>query len=72
MRVLTRTRSPLATPMRAASRGWSHSGFVWLISCSHLAFPERVWIRVGRRKVGRSTISPALVSSARQWTWLGT
>ena len=51
-------------------RGWTHSGFVWLISCSHLALPERVWIRVGRRKVGTSAYSPRAGSRCRLCTWL--
>ena len=55
-------------PSAASVLGWTHSGFVCEISWSHLALPERVWISVGRRKVGRSTRSPALESSSRQCT----
>ena len=60
--VVTRTRSPVAMPSRSASSALIQSGWVLLISLRYLALPERVWISVGSRKVGTSTISPASVS----------
>ena len=68
--VATFSRSPVVTPNRSASSGWSHSGLVWEISASHLALPERVWISVGSRKVGSSTISPRARSMLEKWMWL--
>ena len=61
VRVATRTRSPEATPSRAASSTWIHTGLLFDSSYNHLALAEREWIRVGRRKVGTSAnwFSPA-------------
>ena len=70
IRVVIRTR-PLSTmPSSSASVGWIHRGWRWLISFSHLLFPDRVWIRVGIRKVGTRMRSPAAKSKSSQWTWL--
>ena len=61
--------SPLSSmPSCSASLGWIHSGWPWLISFSHLALPPRVWIIVGRRKVGMRMRSPAAKSRSCQWT----
>ena len=70
MAVVTRTRSPVARPSRRASEVWIQSGLRWEISARYFAFPLRVWIRVGRRKVGSSSISPWEASSSSRWTWL--
>ncbi len=55
--VVTRTRSPVRTPILRASPALNHSGWVLEISLRYLAFPTRVWIRVGSRKFGISTNS---------------
>jgi hypothetical protein len=70
MRVETRTRSSVSTPMRARVLGWIHTGLVFESSYSHFEFAERVWISVGRRKVGTSTYSPFARSSSSSSTWL--
>ena len=51
IRVSTLTRSPVPTPIRAASFGCTQSGLVCAISFSHFAFALRVWICTGSRKV---------------------
>ncbi len=69
--VSTRTRSPLRTPIRAASSGWIQTGLAWAISLSHFALPVRVWTSTGRRNVGMSAKSFGPVIRSRA-TWLTT
>jgi hypothetical protein len=68
--VVTRRRSPVVRPSRFASRVWIQTGFRCEISARYFALPLRVWIKVGRRKVGRRSISPLAASRASRWTWL--
>ena len=68
--VSMRTNSPVRTPMRAASSGCIHTGFLWLISYNHLALALRVWINVGSRKFGSSSISPLSRAMLSGDTWL--
>ena len=65
MPVLTLTRSPMATPSRAASSVAIHRGLLCEISYSHFT-GDRVWMSVGSRKFGSRSNSLAARSSDRQ------
>ena len=66
MSVLIRTRSPVSNPSWSASIGFIHNGCPWLISYRYLALPDRVWIRVGSRKMGSRMRSRPSRSRSRQ------